>query len=240
LLWLALEEQGRRQLLQEESGTALKRIAYEIAAQRGMRLLIPLMDLEDLHRLKPADLWQGDQDRLREASRRYPAELVLAGRMDLAEGAARADWRLLHPQHSEAWQSRGKSAAEALGAGLEEAIDRIAAAYAPVGGDALRTVLVQVLGVRDLNSYLRVDRFLCSLDGVEQVLPLQVRPEQVLWRVQVWGGAAVLNRSAALGHLLRTEPPHPTKAPSRAAAARPAPTPAGPPMAPDLTFRLNP
>jgi hypothetical protein len=269
LLWLTVAGPGSGgpRFFPGEGDQGLKAALLEVAARRGISVLLPLLDLEDLRGLQPRDLAQADATRLRQASRRYPADLVLAARLRETTNGARVDWQLLYPQGSEAWQSRGKTAPEALTAGLEEGFDRVAAAYAPsAGGVAASLVRVQVRGVQDLDSYLRVDRFLRGLDGVELVLPVRVEPEQVLWRVRVRGGAEALDRSAALGHLLTAEPAPivpppgaaspaslptaraqgqdetgPVAAPQAAPPPAPAPAPQGGPAAvADLYYRLGP
>ncbi len=228
LLWLGVEEQRRRRFVQTETDVDLQTAVTEVADDRGMSFLFPLMDVEDLARIQASDLWGGFEGRVSEASARYGADVVLVGRVSPARRSNRVDWQMQYGERSETWQSRADTPARALADGLQEAVDRIAARFAPVenpsGADA---VLVRVRGLDDLQSYVRVDRFFAGMDGVEQSAAVHIEPDQVLFRVRIRGGVDALSRTATLGHLLIPEP----LAPGSAAAPG-----AGP--APDLGFRL--
>ncbi len=209
LLWLGLEQGGERRFFRPEIDVDLAQVVDQVGQERGMSFLFPLLDMEDLNRLQAGDLWGSFESRVRGASERYGADLVLVGRVD---GASAVAWQLLHSDRIEQWQSRGQSGAEAFAEGLQEAVDRTAARYAPVavtGG--VGGVLVGVRGVSDLYGFVRVERFLKSRDGVESVVLEQVGPEQALFRLRLRGGAEALVRSASLGGVLSTEPLDPAR-----------------------------
>lgn len=227
LLWLGVEQGGRRRFFQPEIDADLARVVDRVGRERGIAFLFPLLDLEDLTRLRAGDLWGGFASRVRDASERYGADLVLVGHVDAAGSGA---WQLLHAERIERWQSRGRDAAEAMAEGLQEAMDRIAARFAPVAAPGgVDGVLVRVRGIGDLHGFVRVDRFFKSLDAVESVALEQVGPEQALFRLRLRGGAEALARSASLGGVLSAEP-------LGAALPGVATPPAKPP---DLSFRLR-
>ena len=227
LLWLGVGQGGQRRFFQSESDADLAQVVDRVGRERGMSFLFPLMDVEDLTRLQAGDLWGGFESRVRDASERYGADLVLVGRVDDAQAVA---WQLLHADRVERWQSRGQSGAEAMAEGLQEAVDRIAARYAPVAASGgVDGVLVRVRGVRDLHGIVRVDRFFKSLDAVERVVLEQVEPEQALFRLRLRGGAEALARSASLGGVLSAEPLDPALPGVDAQSTE----------LPDLSFRLR-
>ncbi len=226
LLWLGTEDSGVRRFYQAESDPALAAAIERVSGQRGMDFLAPLLDLEDMERLKPVDLWGGFESRVREASGRYGPDLVLVGRLARAGRAVRGEWQMLHSAQVETWQESGTDQEQALELGLNSAVDRLARRYAPLhtaSGGA--SVLVLVRGVEDLDGFLAVEGFFSDMDGVEDLGPLQVETDRVLFRLRVEGGVDALRRGASLGVVLRSEANAPVLG-------------APDPLTPDLVFRL--
>ena len=246
LLWLALDQGGQRRFFQPESDAELARAVERVGQERGISLLLPLMDLEDLNRLQVGELWGGFEAPLRNASERYGADLVLVGRIG-RDGAV--SWKLLHGDRTEPWRSRGADAAGAATEGLQEAVDRIAARYGPASTgvsalgstagdgtvDAMGTtsgVLVRVRGIADLSGFVRVDRLFKSLDTVDNVALERLEPDQALFRLRLRGGVDALSRNATVGGVLGAEPLEPALAGSETTAT------AESVQLPDLSFRL--
>jgi hypothetical protein len=209
LLWLGLEQDGQRRFLQPEADPALAAAVERVARERGLSFLYPLLDLEDLGQVQAGDLWGGFETRVREASARYQADLILVGRLT----PEAAEWRLLQPGQGESWGSRG-APAEALTEGLQAAVDRIASrlALGPATG-AARGVLVEVQGVRDLAGFLRADAYLRGLGGVDRVTLVATGPDRLLLRIGVRGGSETLLRGAGLGGVFLPGPAEPAPAP---------------------------
>lgn len=207
LAWLGIEQKGRRRFFQPETDAKLLGALDAVSADRGVTFLLPLLDVEDLSRLQPADLWGGFDTRVQEASARYGADVVLVGRLSRAGKSRRIDWQMRQGGGIEDWQSRSADAATAVESGLQEAMDRIAARYAPVetAGDS-DSVLVRVRGLGDLDGFIRVDRFLRAVDGVEQSDVMRVEPSEAVFRVRIRGGVEALQRGAELGRMLSPEP----------------------------------
>ncbi len=225
LLWLGTEKAGDRRFYQAETEPALAEAIERVSRQRGMEFLSPLLDLEDMGRLKPVDLWGGFETRVREASGRYAADLILVGRLARAGRTTHGEWQMLHSAQAETWRESGASVEQALELGLNSAVDRLARRYAPLstaaGGDS---VLVLVRGLVDMHGYLAVMGYFNAADGVESLGPLLVEADQALFRLRVEGGADALRRSASLGRLLMPE--------ANTTVGSPAP------LTPDLVFRL--
>lgn len=235
LLWLGIEQRGKRRFFNPETDQALARTVSQVVADRGISFLHPLLDVEDFTQLRAGDLWGGFETRLREASSRYGADLILVGRLVHSGNGWKGQWQLLHTAQAESWSLRGKSSGSLLAAGLQETVDRVAARYAPLAnaGD-MDGVLVRVDGLNDLGGYVRVERLFRSLDAVEKLALLRVEADHVLFRLGVRGGADVLSRNASLGGVLALQP---LAAPAPG-LAEPAVAPA--PLLPDVRFRLNP
>ncbi|HIE56534.1 MAG TPA: DUF2066 domain-containing protein, partial [Chromatiaceae bacterium] len=103
LLWLAVDEQGRRRLADPELDRDLLEAASSAARARGFTLLRPLMDLQDRNALGPADLWVGDRQGIRDASARYGRPVPLVGRLSGWNEQFEIKWLLLFPDRAESY-----------------------------------------------------------------------------------------------------------------------------------------
>jgi hypothetical protein len=84
LLWITIQdelgERYRATTLPEEGGDVITAVRAE-AARRGVPVLLPLLDFDDLRNLSIEQMWNFDLNALRIASNRYGAESILALRV---------------------------------------------------------------------------------------------------------------------------------------------------------------
>lgn len=81
LLWL-IDEQGlTRRILSSSSASNLPFMVNEFSKQRGLPIMMPLMDLIDANQIKLSDVWGRFQQPIKEASSRYLAEAIVVMRI---------------------------------------------------------------------------------------------------------------------------------------------------------------
>jgi len=81
LLWL-IDEQGlTRNIISNSSESNLPFMINEFSAQRGLPIMMPLMDLTDANQIKLSDLWGRFQQPIKDASNRYQAEAIAVMRI---------------------------------------------------------------------------------------------------------------------------------------------------------------
>lgn len=84
LLWL-IDEQGLvRQFISNSSDSNLPFIVNEFSSQRGLPIMLPLMDLTDTNQITLSDVWGRFQQPIKEASSRYLAEAIVVMRLSNA------------------------------------------------------------------------------------------------------------------------------------------------------------
>ncbi len=224
LVWLAVEDGMQRSIVGENEQSPLERALMKVASQRGISVLLPLMDLEDERRLSFGDLWGGFAAPVRAASARYGTHAVLVGRIHHGSGSEwRARWTLYVGNHTARWRSGADTEAQLLGFGINGLADRLAAQFAVPAGDTARSLVrIEVNGVRSLKAYARVRAYLRRLNPVLHVQTLAVRTAQADFRLEIRGDVGVLKQAIGLGRTL---------APTGAVPASPGPLPAGVPTA---------
>ncbi len=243
LVWLVVDDGGQRRLIANDARHPVRRLLEQAARRRGIPVRFPLWDLQDRARLQVSDVWANFEEPLLAASDRYQAEAVAAVRIYRGVGGGwQGRWSLYAAGRRHDWAFTGAEAAEVVGPGVDEVAEVLAARFAraePELGEGEVTVLVR--GVRTLADYDRVWRYLSGLGGVDQVQPVVLRPDRVLFRLRSRGGRLALTQAVALGDVLASPPPEPEPG---ATPAHANPAPAGPapaaPLQADLVYRLIP
>lgn len=173
LLWMVVDEPySRRFATVSEDGQLLKSLASKFA-ERGVRLRLPLLDLEDAAALSPEMVWQKVMPRIQAASERYGTEHVLVGRyVQLSTGQQIADWLYLDMDDTRDLQLQGRDPEPILASAVDMVVDEMAERYAvrlePV--TTFDRIAVSINGVRSYSDYrgvLSVLNDITVLDGVQ-------------------------------------------------------------------------
>ncbi len=259
LLWLAVEQNGRRELVGANSGTDMEQTLTAEADLRGLPLRLPLLDLTDQSHLSASDVWGDFDDNILAASARYQTEAVLVGRAYPAAGGWQGRWTLYQGGSRAVWDSRGDDRADVLQDGVDGAAQRLAQRFAQVRSGDVRgqRLLVQVREVGNLGDYTRAMKYLESLSPVISLEPFAVSPGKATFRLETRGGRDAIEQSVRLGRTLEpvklpapdlsAGPAGPPGAFSAVGTAPPAPDGEGessaatdPSATPDLVFTLLP
>lgn len=211
LVWLALDAgRGRRSILRAESAAdalpirtdealtfdmeqldEVRIVIVEAAEARGMPVLLPLVDAEDLSRLSFAELWGDFGDPVMAASARYGADAVLIGR---ARGQ-RVRWTLLQGDERIDWQG---SLADGPNATADWLGGRLAT-YA----DSAGKIRLSVAGVNSLEDYGVLTSYLNSIAVVESFEVSRVNGDHIEFDVTVRGDADRLMRAMRGSRILQ-------------------------------------
>lgn len=204
LLWLAIDDRGRRYLVSDNSGGSVARSLSQSAYRRGLPLTLPLMDLEDQRAVQFTDVWGGFVGALESASQRYRPQVILVGKLGRsgASGGWRGSWDLLGAGGQQSWTSHAANLEAAVEQGIGEASEWLALQYAVVAtGEVVRSLLVE--GVQGLEDYARVSKYLASLTPVEQVQVARVNGREVEFSLNLNSEERNLLQVITLGRVLQ-------------------------------------
>jgi len=202
LVWLAFDDGRRRTLVAADDESGIGEALREVAARRGLPLLLPLLDMEDQRRVEYLDIQGGFLDRVRQASARYNAGLVLVGHVRPGSGGEwRGDWTLLEGDQRSGWLSRADRAAGVVAAGIGGLAERLAERFAGREGEQ-RRVRVRVEEAGGLDEYARLGRYFERLPRVDGQRVVRVRPNELLFELTLRGRLSDLERAIALDDLL--------------------------------------
>lgn len=80
-IWLAIEDNVRRELVTQESYPQLENLIYDKAKRRGLPVVVPLLDLQDRALVGIPEVWGNFSKPVQQASSRYRAERSITARM---------------------------------------------------------------------------------------------------------------------------------------------------------------
>lgn len=172
----------------------LRERVQEIADSRGLPIVFPLLDTEELAALSFTDIWGGFDDQLMESAARYGATSVLVGRIR-PDSMLEQRWTWYHSNQRRDWSGEPEQAVNLLG-------DSLANQYA-VGGDAdVEAVRLTISGIHSVNAYAEIQRFMDNLKGIDRVAVKSASTESITYEVTVRGGSERLDRALERSGLL--------------------------------------
>ena len=217
----------------------IKRIIEEQAKLRGLPLRLPLYDLTDRANLSITDIWGNFEEAILSASSRYQTEAVLVGRVYRTSAKSWSGrWTLYTEGRQQNWQTSGDSLEVAMLPGVSQTAEILAQRYAQVdsalSSDQLR---VHIKGVSALAAYMRVVKYLDSLDAITQVQPSSIDSDSVIFTLTSRRGQSAVSQAIGLGHTLVEEPSLPVSTPGSGTGGK---EPVNIPPRADLVYRLVP
>jgi hypothetical protein len=172
----------------------LKRELLAVADERGLPVVLPLLDIEDMTAVSFTDVWGGFEEPVLAASQRYGADAVLIGRVRPGAFGNEVQWLLLQSGRRDALG--GVTVRD----GLDAAADRFAAELSVVGGAS--TARLSVQGVDSPADYARVVSYLETLSVLQSVDVESYDRGVLTLRVAARGDSRVLERVLSFGGVL--------------------------------------
>jgi len=208
LLWLAVEDRGTRYIVSAQDDSDAARELQEAARQRGIPLLLPLMDLEDQSQVRFTDVWGGFFDGLVAASARYKPGDVMIGRLNRGpSGGWEARWDMRDGRDSGSWRGNGDQLGDVLRAGIDSLSERLASGLAVAeSGSMTAMTSITVEDVNTLTAFARVDEYLSSLTTVRRLALERVDGSILQYALQLAGSLDGLTQTIAIGTVLEPSP----------------------------------
>lgn len=203
LMWVGAIHQGQRVVLGGEDGRELRETLERVAGERGLRLVFPVMDLQDQSAVSYADLAGGFNEPVIQASTRYGSRFVLAAHVQRRGNLWSGRWRLMGQDFQEDYTAEGETPEAALDEGLQRVADALGRRLAIAGLMASEDhVLVTVDGVQSLADFQAVSQYLAELSVVAEIRPHRLEAGQAVFITRLRGSPRDLERGVRLGRVL--------------------------------------
>lgn len=201
LVWLAVDNGEQRLVVSSDDESRARQQLQQRASERGLPVMLPLMDMTDRSRVEYVDIQGGFLDAVRSASDRYRPTALLVGHVQPQGGQWVGSWNLMGVGERDSWRSNGGELSAAVASGVDGATDRVAGAFAG-RGEQSRELHLRVTEIDGLEAYARVSEYLSSLVRVRSVRVVQLQPRELVFRITMNGQTEDLERAITLGSTL--------------------------------------
>lgn len=201
-VWLAIDAgNGQRYILSDGSqdgGGRLGVMRDELlrgATQRGLPVVLPLLDARDMAKVNFTDVWGGFLEQLGSASARYNSEALLIGRTSsMATTSRDIRWTFVYAGEQSNWQG-------SLAQGPAQVTDMLARQGATTASSA-GSVRLSIAGVNSIASYGELKKYLQGLNMITGVKIARVQSDQIEFDLAVRGDSARLQQVLQNSRLL--------------------------------------
>lgn len=201
LVWMVLQDPGGdRNMLTADSNPEIIALMQDFAARRGLPIIFPVLDFEDRRALSVDQVWSLETDAIRQASIRYGADSMLAGRVFFTAGGEMVGlWQFIFQDEAEVFDGVDTDLQSYLYAPLNRITSQLAGYFAITPEASLRQkVLIRVDGVDDLQAYSALLTYVSNLGLVESVSTTGLQGERIELTLGLVGNAMQLNELIAL------------------------------------------
>lgn len=207
LVWLLVQDNQSRKFIGLEDEAGYTNILQNQAQSRGIALLHPLLDSQDMSILKDADIHGGFIEPVTQASQRYSPDAILTGNVEHSDnGRWRAQWTLISGQEQKNWITESETVETVLQDGINQLADVLAARYVQSVAYGGQESGIDII-VNDINSfdqYSMVLKYLRTLNSVTNVNVKTIQTGSVTFLVAATGGELVVQRAIELGNMLQS------------------------------------
>jgi hypothetical protein len=199
MTWIAVAD-GSREMLTEASEHKALKLLTVAAKKRGLALVLPVYDLEDAMKLPMEQLWGLFKEGILNASERYGAESVLAGRVyQPDESSWVGNWRFYFKGQEYEYEYKSETLAEQLQWGVSAGGGVLADAFALKPSAKKRdSLMVNITNVQRLEDYGHLLTYLKKLAVTKQVSLIKMTGDEVLIELSLNGTFDQFKQSLSL------------------------------------------
>ncbi|MCH8059214.1 MAG: DUF2066 domain-containing protein [Proteobacteria bacterium] len=211
LIWIAVDwGQGEREIIASndaqrsrdaarsiDRNRLLRQRVLDVAERRGLPVIFPLLDTEDLRNISFSDIWGGFDERALEASQRYNANSILIGRVRAAS-SQRNRWTYYFNDAKRSWTGEPELVVSLVA-------DMLAAEFAISASTLLESIELSVSGIDSVAAYGAMQNMLSGMSVIESYSITEVHGDEIRYRVETHGGAERLGRALRFNGLIEQD-----------------------------------
>ena len=205
LVWLVHKKNKDRSFVGIEKGSEYLNILENRASARGVRLLFPLLDLQDNSEITVTDVWGGFTEPIRNASKRYQADVILTSKLtQILPTLWESDWSVYFDNQVVNWTSQSDIADIVLEEGIDELVDKLVSRYTQTEGQNTEVIQLLVNDINNVDEYAQTFSYLASIQSVDSVEVKQTTPNYILFELTSSRGAEGVYQAISLGKILES------------------------------------
>ncbi|MCQ1059450.1 DUF2066 domain-containing protein [Photobacterium sp. DNB23_23_1] len=204
LVWLVEDANRSRNIIWDQSSNDLANRIKDDGDRRGVPVLIPIGDFEDVTAISTPDIWGGFVQPIATASQRYQPQAVLVVRARQQDNEqVTLNWQLYSGNveqlgRNKVAPSEGRNSGEtatSVAQMIDSVADILAAKYAvQLGGDTSGQLAVVVENIQSSKDFFTLERMITNLTSVAAVNAYRIQGDRVEFTVQLLSTEDVFQR----------------------------------------------
>jgi hypothetical protein len=190
LVWLVKEDNYDKTIVWEHSNSPLVAGLQVNAKERGLPLMLPVGDFDDITGIATSDLWGGFVTQISKASQRYPVDAVLV----IKAQSSGLRW-ILYDQKPNQLTSALKSPVSGSVSGnstttSKKLVDQISNYYASksavtVASESSESILAQFISLNNAQDFFQLESALKSLNSVASLDILKIQNNELTFQIHL-------------------------------------------------------
>jgi hypothetical protein len=158
------------EIISSDTTNEITRSLKQLAIQRGLPLLLPLMDVTDLTQVSTNDVSSMAIANLSSAAKRYDNDAMLIGNIIQSADGFTSQWKLVFDDNQSDWTLTGKSMIDILPVLINNVTNTLATRFAVMTTDTVQKDLtLKVTGITQYPDFAKLTRYLNQLTPVANV-----------------------------------------------------------------------
>lgn len=205
LVWIVYQKDENRFFVNLEESSEYLNILENRAAARGVRLLFPLLDLQDNSQISVTDVWGGFTEPILKASKRYQSDAVLTGKfVQILPTLWQSKWSVYFDEQMINWTSQSDIADIVLEEGIDELVDKLVSHYTNTEEKNTEAIELLVNDIDSLDKYAQTFSYLKLLQSVFTVNVKRVSSTYVVFELTSDRGSDGIYQEIALDKILES------------------------------------
>lgn len=213
LFWLSTDINGQRKILNDASSSELRRDFRDAASAKGVPLIFPIMDLDDLMKVSEPDVRGIFPSAVLPATERYNADyFVLANIQTTQNGKLIYQLNLFqagrnsnHDSLQSLYSANGfaNSEEDAVEGMIYELTGYFVSQYAIADSGLDQGVYVMLHGIDQISQLVAIEKKIKQLSVVKSIHVAEINGNKVLLSLDLYGSTDDLKRQLNLEHMLK-------------------------------------
>lgn len=198
LAWIEYEEPNKpAEIIESGSSNTIQKLLTQYAAERGLPIILPVMDMTDLNKVTVNDIVTMAIPAIQHASQRYSSDTLLIARILKVKDGFSIQSKMLMGNNQWDWNITDKSIPEVLSTLLNNISDILAGHYAVSDSGATSQLVMKVSGISEQNDLAQVIQYISNLTPVSDVEPIHVGEKDVVLKISLHGSKDTFIQSLA-------------------------------------------
>jgi hypothetical protein len=207
MVWVAVDNPGHpAEVIDNQSTQEYALLLKKEALQRGLPIMLPMMDIAELNQISAADIRAKALPLLQKATERYHTDGLLMGNIEPKDKMLTGHWKLVLGQDHWDWDLSSETASGLIALLNEKLVNTLAGRYASVQTEKVSSSFTLVVkGVDQQDDFENMMHFMKHISLIKEMEIENITGDAVIMRLDVQGAQKAFMQEASVGQHLKLQ-----------------------------------